>query len=148
MDMGQEARKPDGDPAALHLQELAFFLSVHLDRAPGVLWPDHDHPALGARADPLLHRELASGISRLTGLALQQGGHDPSGRGVAEGHLLVHQTGGSTLWRLDVRAGGGRSAALRWCLRAGEVLYVPVDWAWQSEPATRSRSLITRLVPA
>ncbi|WP_199810205.1 hypothetical protein [Streptomyces sp. NRRL S-575] len=30
---------------APHLREILLFLSVHLDRAPGVLWPEYDNPA-------------------------------------------------------------------------------------------------------
>lgn len=47
MDMPDEGR----DRAAPHLRELALFLSVHLDRAPGVLWPEHDNPAFRADGD-------------------------------------------------------------------------------------------------
>lgn len=47
MDMPDEGR----DRAAPHLRELALFLSVHLDRAPGVLWPEYDNPAFRADGD-------------------------------------------------------------------------------------------------
>ncbi|MEV7725378.1 hypothetical protein AB0P15_11660 [Streptomyces sp. NPDC087917] len=54
MDMPDEGREQE----APHLREIALFLSVHLDRAPGVLWPEYDNPAFGddaesdAEADP------------------------------------------------------------------------------------------------
>ncbi|MGI5447874.1 hypothetical protein ACQEVM_19350 [Streptomyces sp. CA-243310] len=38
----------DGDErSTAHLRELELFLSVHLGRAPGVLWPEYDNPAFG-----------------------------------------------------------------------------------------------------
>ncbi|MYT23776.1 hypothetical protein GTW69_26420, partial [Streptomyces sp. SID7760] len=43
MDMPDEAWERE----APHLREIVLFLSVHLDRAPGVLWPEYDNPAFG-----------------------------------------------------------------------------------------------------
>ncbi|MGW7331899.1 hypothetical protein ACWGIU_25580, partial [Streptomyces sp. NPDC054840] len=43
MDMPDEACERE----APHLREIVLFLSVHLDRAPGVLWPEYDNPAFG-----------------------------------------------------------------------------------------------------
>lgn len=44
MDQWRADAAPVPEPAA-HLQELSFFLSVYLGKAPGVLWPEHEHPA-------------------------------------------------------------------------------------------------------
>ncbi|MFE2875043.1 hypothetical protein ACFXG6_14885 [Streptomyces roseus] len=47
MDMPDEAWERE----APHLREIALFLSAHLDRAPGVLWPEYDNPAFGDVVD-------------------------------------------------------------------------------------------------
>lgn len=47
MDMPEEAWERE----APHLREIVLFLSVHLDRAPGVLWPEYDNPAFGDVGD-------------------------------------------------------------------------------------------------
>ncbi|MEV7557463.1 hypothetical protein [Streptomyces sp. NPDC089795] len=47
MDMPDEAWERE----APHLREIVLFLSVHLDRAPGVLWPEYDNPAFGDADD-------------------------------------------------------------------------------------------------
>ncbi|MFE5535908.1 hypothetical protein [Streptomyces sp. NPDC056492] len=43
MDIPDEAWERE----APHLREIVLFLSVHLDRTPGVLWPEYDNPAFG-----------------------------------------------------------------------------------------------------
>ncbi|MEV7022785.1 hypothetical protein [Kitasatospora sp. NPDC093558] len=146
MDSEQTAGADGGGPAALHLQELVYFLGAHLDRAPGVLWPEHDHPAVRDRTDPGALERLAHDLSRLTGLSARCETPGPAGAGLAGGgHLLVHQTRRTALWRLRHDPDGGRAASFRWHLRPGEVLYVPARWSWHAEPAPGSRSVVTRL---
>ncbi|MGW7192061.1 hypothetical protein [Streptomyces sp. NPDC054838] len=155
------------EPAALHLRELGLFLSVHLGRAPGILWPEYDHPALveGAGAgDPELTAAqlglLTAGLGCLTGLSActvavdtADGGEDTA-HGVRPGadggdHLLVHQIAGAATWRLSrtrTAAGaepGPTSFACR--LRPGEVLYVPAHWSRRAEFTGGARYAVTRL---
>ncbi|MDF3299493.1 hypothetical protein [Streptomyces tropicalis] len=157
----------DGDPSAVHLRELALFLSVHLDRAPGVLWPEDVHPLLdglpdgddaadAVRADRL--ELLASGLAELTGLATRAvaggvgtggdegeggDGDGTGGASVPPGHLLVHQIAGAAVWSLaEGREGGGPCASLRYRLRSGEVLYVPDGWSRRAEPTSGARCTV------
>ncbi|MFJ3922116.1 hypothetical protein [Streptomyces sp. NPDC090022] len=147
---------PGGDRADRHLRELALFLSVHLDRAPGVLWPEHEHPVFdggtgpadpGVRASRLA--SLAAGLGRLTGLrtrAVPVGAFDTEGTG----HLLVHQIAGAATWFLTGNGGAGTAPApsLRYRLRPGEVLYVPARWSRRAECTAAASWTVVCLSPA
>ncbi|MER7761439.1 hypothetical protein [Streptomyces sp. NPDC097619] len=140
---GQGARPPDDRGEPDHVRELALFLAVHYDRAPGVLWPEHEPPAPGPGPDGT--SELTRRLALLTGLAAAP----CEGPAVREhGHLLVYQSRGSRTWDLT---GPGPTGAdrLRYRLRAGEVLYVPAHWARRPEPAHRTaRETVLVLRPA
>ncbi|MFF4935247.1 hypothetical protein ACFY2H_41405 [Streptomyces griseofuscus] len=125
-----------------HLREVALFVALHLGRAPGVLWPECDHPLLGDGGDGAAGAErtdalaaspdvtvLAAQIAATTGLAAR-----PAPAGTPPGHLLVHQFAGAATWTVAGPAGDGRDASLRYRLRAGEVLYVPDGWSRAAEP--------------
>ncbi|MFJ9737034.1 hypothetical protein [Streptomyces sp. NPDC101166] len=144
--------RPTG-PAGEHLREVALFVALHLGRAPGVLWPEHDHPLLGdgdgdgaddggePAATPDLDA-LAAQITAVTGLAAR-----PAPVGVPPGHLLVHQIAGAATWNIVGAGDDGRDASLRYRLRAGEVLYVPDGWARAAEPAAGARWTVVVLTP-
>lgn len=149
-------RRPAG-PAGEHLREVALFVALHLGRAPGVLWPEHDHPLLGdgdgdgdgdgaddgtaPAATPDLDA-LAAQIAAATGLAAR-----PAPVGVPPGHLLVHQIAGAATWNIVGTGDDGQDASLRYRLRAGEVLYVPDGWARTAEPAVGARWTVVVLAP-
>jgi hypothetical protein len=140
---------PDTDPAAddqaaLHLRELAYFLGVHLNRAPGMMWSEHDHPALDTAAGPHELDAFARALGLLTGLPVHSRPGRPRVGGPASGttveHLLVHQTVGAGSWylrrtpRASAPEDGGRSTdSLRFRLRKGDVLYVPAYWGWEAD---------------
>ncbi|MDJ0381408.1 hypothetical protein [Streptomyces sp. G-G2] len=116
--------------------------------APGVLWPEHDHPAYGpaARASDL--SALADGLAHLTGLrvrteaAATPAADGPPLTGRAAGDLLLHQTAGTTVWHLTP----ARTVPhCRFRLRPGEVLHVPADWSWYAAAAPGTRYLVTHL---
>ncbi|MER5374846.1 hypothetical protein [Streptomyces sp. NPDC002553] len=149
---GLPVHRPTG-PAGEHLREVALFVALHLGRAPGVLWPEHDHPIVGdgeglgevdggdPAATPALDA-LAAQITAATGLAAR-----PAPAGVPPGHLLVHQIAGAATWTIVGTGGDGRDASLRYRLRAGEVLYVPDGWARTAEPAAGARWTVVVLTP-
>ncbi|MFI5531143.1 hypothetical protein ACIA8O_21700 [Kitasatospora sp. NPDC051853] len=151
--------EPSGDgPDPPHLRELAQFLSVHLHRAPGVLWPEHDHPVLAAAPCPEAPARLAAGLARRTGLparpgtALRQGpnrGDDGAGGGQHEApaHLIVHQTAGAGVWHLS-RGSGPDAESFRYRLRTGEVLYAPAGWAYRVDLTARARFVATLIEDA
>jgi len=149
------------DPAEAYLREVALFVALHLHRAPGVLWPEHDHPLLDDRAegeaggeaddgaedgeDPAATSDLealAAQIAAATGLAAR-----PGLGGVPPGHLLVHQIAGAATWTIVGADGDGHDASLRYRLRAGEVLYVPGGWSRTAEPAGDARWTVVVLTP-
>ncbi|MFI9063947.1 hypothetical protein ACIGQE_19010 [Streptomyces sp. NPDC053429] len=160
-------RRPEGEPAALHLRELGLFLSVHLGRAPGILWPEYDHPALvegpGACDPELVNAQLGlltTQLGCLTGLSARTVAVDTADggggatRAVRPGagsgdHLLVHQIAGAGSWRLSrtrttaAAEPGPTSFACR--LRPGEVLYVPAHWSRRAEFTAGARYAVTRL---
>lgn len=152
---------------ALHLRELGLFLSVHLGRAPGILWPEYDHPALvegpGACEPELADSQLGlltAQLGCLTGLSARTlavdtaDGGEGAARAVRPGdgggdHLLVHQIAGAGTWRLSrtrtaaATEPGPTSFACR--LRPGEVLYVPAHWSRRAEFTAGARYAVTRL---
>ncbi|MET9934184.1 MULTISPECIES: hypothetical protein [unclassified Streptomyces] len=152
---GDPEVRPTGGPAGPaedHLREVALFVALHLGRAPGVLWPEHDHPLVGDEAEDAEDTAddavgpdvelLAAQIAAATGLVAR-----PAPVGVPHGHLLVHQMAGATTWSVVGSGEDGRDASLRYRLRAGEVLYVPDGWARTAEPTPVARWTVVVLHP-
>ncbi|MFF7240949.1 hypothetical protein [Streptomyces collinus] len=136
-------------PAGNHLRETAVFVGLHFGRAPGVLWPEHDHPLLGDGQDDAEDRAvppdvglLAAQVAAATGLAAR-----PAATGVPHGHLLVHQVAGATTWTVAGAGEDGRDTSVRYRLRAGEVLYVPDGWSRTAEPTPAARWTVVVLCP-
>ncbi|MFC5955322.1 hypothetical protein ACFP51_12750 [Streptomyces pratens] len=134
-------------PGEAHLRELAVFLTLHLGRAPGVLWPEHDHPAFDERPGADRAPEgtstpdtLAAGIAAATGMAARL-----VAAGMPPGHLLVHQIEGAASWSLAGTRDDGGGTSLRYRLRAGEVLYVPDGWSRTAEPTPDARWTVVLL---
>ncbi|MFI6644782.1 hypothetical protein [Streptomyces sp. NPDC050504] len=158
--MTDSAHAADGQ-AALHLQELAYFLGVHLNRAPGILWSEHDHPALGGAAGPQELDAFARALALLTGLPVRtRPGRRPTGapahgtteHGTTAGHLLVHQTAGAGSWylkrtpRASVPEDGSKfTESLRFRLRTGDVLYVPAYWGWEADLTPEAELVVSVL---
>lgn len=160
--------RPDEDceRASPHLREVALFLSVHVGRAPGVLWPEHDHPAFGDGADAggrgpadfagpggsgvhaaRLDRFTAE-LGTLTGLSVRTVSvppESPPGAVSDRDHLLIHQMGGAGTWRLAGPGEDGRPGAFRCRLLPGEVLYVPAGWSHRAECTPRARYAVIAL---
>ncbi|MFF0747382.1 hypothetical protein ACFYVL_44085 [Streptomyces sp. NPDC004111] len=152
---------PDTDPAAdeqavLHLRELAYFLGVHLNRAPGMMWSEHDHPALDTAAGPHELEAFARALGLLTDLPVRsrpgrrRAGGPASGTTVA--HLLVHQTVGAGSWslkrtpRASAHEDGGRhTGSLPFRLRKGDVLYVPAYWGWEADLTPEAELVVSVL---
>ncbi|WP_329214353.1 hypothetical protein OG352_03940 [Streptomyces sp. NBC_01485] len=139
------------DPAEAYLREVALFVALHLGRAPGVLWPEHDHPLLGDGdgaddgEDPAATPDLdalAAQIAAATRLPAR-----PAPVGVPPGHLLVHQIAGAATWNIAGAGADGQGASLRYRLRVGEVLYVPDGWSRTAEPAADARWTVVVLAP-
>ncbi|GHH85698.1 hypothetical protein GCM10018793_54730 [Streptomyces sulfonofaciens] len=155
MDMGHEHFERD-ESGALYIQELALFVFAHLGRAPGILWPEHDHPALRPQAGPEELALLAEGLSRATGLPVRTCRLEPVGAGLQTGsarrHCLFHQTAGTGKWWLLAgpadSAGAGSTAFRTYRLRVSEILYVPVHWTWLVDLAPGGRLIHTCLGPA
>ncbi|WP_405436799.1 hypothetical protein OG373_07215 [Streptomyces avidinii] len=136
-----------------HLREIVLFLSVHLDRAPGVLWPEYDNPAFGDADDagalpagggvrPAQADRFTAELGDLTGLSVRLdrvetpgsapgGGPDAAWTAQPEGreHLLVHQIAGAVTWQLTGTGESGRRESFQCRLLPGELLYVPAGWS-------------------
>lgn len=128
---------------AAHLTELVLFLSVHLDRAPGVLWPEYEHPALGAPEWSQVLDGLALELGPGTDLVARSGG-----TGGPAAHRVVHQIEGAGTWRLSGDRGGVGADGFQCRLRSGEVLYIPARWSWSVELTPGGRYVLTDLAPA
>ncbi|MFH8472368.1 hypothetical protein [Streptomyces sp. NPDC018000] len=133
---------------ALYLRELLLFLSVHLDRAPGVMWPEYEHPALGTPERPKALDGLAAELGLRTGLVASSGLGSRTGGGERNpaAHLVIHQTEGAGMWRLR-RDGADGAGAFQHRLRSGEVLYIPARWSWTVELTPGARYVVTDLTP-
>ncbi|MDJ0381080.1 hypothetical protein [Streptomyces sp. G-G2] len=131
-----------------------MFLFLHLGRAPGILWLQHEHPALtGSLAGFLAAcRGLgpwAARLAALAGLPARSAAADATTEqraGEAE-HLLVHQLEGAATWSLAGAGECGARTSLRYRLRTGEVLYVPAGWSRRVEFTGRACYVVTRLGP-
>ncbi|MFJ1546624.1 hypothetical protein [Streptomyces sp. NPDC088246] len=133
---------------ALHLRELLLFLSVHLGRAPGVMWPEHEHPAFESLQRPEVLDDLAAELGLRTGLVTSsrvsrtcEGARNPAA------HLVIHQTEGAGSWRLRGDRADGGAGAFRHRLRSGEVLYIPARWSWTVELTPGAQYVVTDLTP-
>ncbi|MBT2472527.1 hypothetical protein J7E97_32920 [Streptomyces sp. ISL-66] len=126
----------------VQLTELVLFLSVHLDRAPGVLWPEYEHPPLGAPQWSQVLDRLALEPGPGADLVARCGG-----TGNPAAHRVVHQIQGAGTWRLSGDRGGVGADAFQCRLLSGEVLYVPARWTWSVELSPGGRYVLTDLVP-
>lgn len=137
--------------AELHHRELALFLSLHRDRAPGILWADHEHPAGRPRADSADLALLSDGLARLVGrparTARDTDSADRTRSDPSALHTLVHQTEGGGDWAVSPGPAQTASPPLHCRLRAGEVLYIPPRWAWQVELSDTSSYIVTFIEP-
>lgn len=136
------------DPA-LHCQEVAAFASVFLGRAPGVVWPEHDHPACGPLADESDRELLAEGLSDLLGRPVRTVCSEQAPLSVraarAPCDTLVHQISGSGHWTLLPDLGERREreetppveGPVRFQLRTTEVLYIPPNYSWVIQPVVQ-----------
>ncbi|MFJ7492625.1 hypothetical protein ACIQZB_15475 [Streptomyces sp. NPDC097727] len=133
----------------LHLRELLLFLSVHLDRAPGVMWPEHEHPALGSPQRPEALDDLAAELGLRTGLVTSSGRGSRTCEGARNpaAHLVIHQTEGAGLWRLRGDRADDGAGAFRHRLRSGEVLYIPARWSWTVELTPGAQYVVTDMTP-
>ena len=133
------------EAAEPHGRELALFLSVHRDRAPGLLWPEYEHPAYRADATTAAVELLASSLERATGRPVRTVREGGNGRTVhyeaVPDHVMVHQTTGAGDWL--VSASPSAAPVLQCRLRASEVLYVPPQHAWRAELSSTARYLVT-----
>jgi hypothetical protein len=136
----------DTSDAALHCQEVAAFASVFLGRAPGVVWPEHDHPAYDPHADEADRVLLARGLADLMGRPVQTARSEEAPLSVraarASRDTLVHQISGSGHWTLlpdPAEHSGGEGelpakAAISYQLRSREILYIPPGYSWVIQP--------------
>ncbi|MFF1373019.1 hypothetical protein ACFVY6_31750, partial [Streptomyces virginiae] len=140
MDMPEEAWERE----APHLREIVLFLSVHLDRAPGVLWPEYDNPAFGDVGD-------GDGIGDGDGDdadELDDAGAGPAGGGVCPAQVDRFTAELASLTGLSVRLdrvetvgtvpGVGVDAAWTGCPGSGAVAGCRDDLQL-ADPARRSR---------
>ncbi|MFI6149301.1 hypothetical protein [Streptomyces sp. NPDC051109] len=128
--------------SAVHLRELVLFLSVHLDRAPGVLWPEFEHPALSAPEWSQVLDGLALELGPGAHLVARSGG-----TGNPAAHRVVHQVEGAGTWRLSGEEGAPGADGFQCRLRSGEVLYIPARWSWSVELTSGGRYVLTDLTP-
>jgi hypothetical protein len=132
-----------------HLREVALFLRVHLDRAPGVLWPYFDHPVFDPEAGTAGMGLLARGLAALTGMPVSTVAASaerlacPADTGVW--HMLVHQCSGRSQWSVFPGTAREAAPALSYTLRSGEVLYAPPGRACSVQHSADSRCVVSRL---
>ncbi|MFJ1708955.1 hypothetical protein [Kitasatospora sp. NPDC088346] len=138
-----------GDGAAPHVRELALFLSVHRDRAPGLLWPEHDHPACRPWATRAVIDLMAGELAGLVGARVSAVSGDGTARrargGPEPAHLLVRQNAGAGSWTLRPGPWGAVTEPFHCRLRADEVLYVPPGCGWSADLSPGSRYLLIRI---
>ncbi|MFE1876337.1 hypothetical protein ACFW9N_36680 [Streptomyces sp. NPDC059496] len=127
MDMPDEACERE----APHLREIVLFLSVHLDRAPGVLWPEYDNPAFGD-ADDADEADGARGV-------------DGAGAGPAAGGVCPAQVDRFTA---ELASLTGLSVRLDRVETAGSAPGVGVDAVWTGQPGEREHLLIHQIAGA
>ncbi|MGZ9934639.1 hypothetical protein ACXNSR_32690 [Streptomyces sp. NC-S4] len=130
MDMPDEVSERE----APHLREIVLFLSVHLDRAPGVLWPEYDNPAFGDPAD-------AGDDDGAVGAF----GADGSAAGPAGGAVCPAQVDRFTA---ELAALTGLCVRLDRVETAGAAPGVGVDAVWAGQPGGREHLLIHQIAGA
>ncbi|WP_314246820.1 hypothetical protein [Streptomyces sp. DSM 40907] len=165
MDMPDEACERE----APHLREIVLFLSVHLDRAPGVLWPEYDNPAFGdpddagagpagGRVRPAQVDRFTTELASLTGLSVRLDRVETAGAVPGTGvdavwtgqpggreHLLIHQVAGAVTWQLTGTGESGRPESFQCRLLPGELLYVPARWSRRCLGAPEARYAVFSL---
>ncbi|GGS10557.1 hypothetical protein Snoj_15030 [Streptomyces nojiriensis] len=168
MDMPEEACEQE----APHLREIVLFLSVHLDRAPGVLWPEYDNPAFGDPDDadgagagaagdgvcPAQADRFTAELASLTGLSVRLDRVETAGSAPGVGvdavwngqpgdreHLLIHQIAGAVTWQLTGTGECGRPESFQCRLLPGELLYVPARWSRRCVGAPQAQYAVISL---
>ncbi|MFE3286407.1 hypothetical protein ACFXJJ_25310 [Streptomyces sp. NPDC059233] len=133
MDMPDEVCERE----APHVREIVLFLSVHLDRAPGVLWPEYDNPAFGDvdDVDDVDEADEADG-TRVVGGA----GAGPAGGGVRRAQVDRFTAELASLTGLSVRLDRVETA--------GSAPGVGVDSVWTGQPGDREHLLIHQIAGA
>ncbi|PBC66212.1 hypothetical protein BX265_8427 [Streptomyces sp. TLI_235] len=138
-----------GDGAGLHVRELALFLSVHRDRAPGLLWSEHDHPACRPWAAQSVIDLMAVELAGLVGARVSAVRGDGAARRVRGGpdvaHTLVRQNAGGGTWTLMPGPWGAVTEPFHCRLLADEVLYVPPGCGWSADQSAGARYLLIRI---
>ncbi|MFD8793705.1 hypothetical protein [Streptomyces vinaceus] len=129
-----------------HLREIVLFLSVHLDRTPGVLWPEYDNPAFGAiddvdDGDDTVEAEEVEEVEE----ADEVEGADDTGAGSAGGGVCPAQVDRFTA---ELASLTGLSVRLDRVETAGAVPGVGADAAWTGQPGGREHLLIHQIAGA
>ncbi|MCF3181955.1 hypothetical protein IPZ70_18670 [Streptomyces polychromogenes] len=145
MDMPDEA----WGRAAPHLREIVLFLSVHLDRAPGVLWPEYDNPAFGDidDGDDAVETEGAEDDEEAEeGHGADAAEHaDGAGAGAASAGVCPEQVDRFTA---ELASLTGLSVRLDRVETAGSVPCAGVDAAWTRQPGGAEHLLIHQIAGA
>ncbi|MFF4299254.1 hypothetical protein ACFY0N_36985 [Streptomyces vinaceus] len=121
-----------------HLREIVLFLSVHLDRTPGVLWPEYDNPAFGVVDD-------TDGVDGDEVDEVVVEGADDTGAGSAGGGVCPAQVDRFTA---ELASLTGLSVRLDRVEAAGAVPGVGADAAWTGQPGGREHLLIHQIAGA
>ncbi|MGW3322887.1 hypothetical protein [Streptomyces virginiae] len=142
MDMPEEAWERE----APHLREIVLFLSVHLDRAPGVLWPEYDNPAFGdveevEEVDEIDEIDEGDG----TGDGDDADEADDAGAESAGGGVCAAQVDRFTA---ELASLTGLSVRLDRVETAGTLPGIGVDAAWTGQPGGREHLLIQQIAGA
>ncbi|GAA0290698.1 hypothetical protein GCM10010302_31570 [Streptomyces polychromogenes] len=122
---------------APHLREILLFLSVHLDRAPGVLWPEYDNPAFGD-VDDTVDAEEADEADEAEGA--YSTGAGPTGAGVCPAQVARFAAELASLTGLSVRLDRVETAVA--------APGVGVDAAWTGQAGGREHLLIHQIAGA
>ncbi|MFJ8210530.1 hypothetical protein [Streptomyces sp. NPDC096033] len=139
MDMPEEA----WGRAAPHLREIVLFLSVHLDRAPGVLWPEYDNPAFGDIDDG---DDTADTLDTVYDEGAGEAEDaDDTGAGSAGGGVCPAQVDRFTA---ELASLTGLSVRLDQVETAGDAPGADVEAAWTRQPGGREHLLIHQIAGA
>ncbi|MFE2164444.1 hypothetical protein ACFXB3_05160 [Streptomyces sp. NPDC059447] len=138
MDMPEEAWERE----APHLREIVLFLSVHLDRAPGVLWPEYDNPAFGDVGDAGDGdgNDIGDGDDADEVDEVDDAGAGPAGGGVCPAQVDRFTAELASLTGLSVRLDRVETV--------GTVPGAGVDAAWTGPPGGREHLLIRQIAGA
>ncbi|MEW1635328.1 hypothetical protein AB0469_14760 [Streptomyces sp. NPDC093801] len=142
MDMPDEAWERE----APHLREIVLFLSVHLDRMPGVLWPEYDNPAFGDvddtdgidDGDDALDAEEVDEVEDADDA--DDAGAGPAGDGVCPAQVERFTAALASLTGLSVRLDRVETA--------GAAPGSGADAAWTGQPGGREHLLIHQIAGA